>query len=717
VVNDFWYILTGGSASNDGHTTIKYVVTGIIEAAVFNAQKGSDLYATGEALLNRWEGSMHTPSGRIFNLSSYQRWLKNERISEEVKMELLMKKYNLRLMCVAYLNTSVVPTWDAMNYSRYSSLAEIKKSSDRKSNAFQTDLTTVQHVLDYCDTYAPKSVRDMHDEQVAFGDTIVFSGYQNEGPDGDIEDLFVVKNPKILRTNGRFLLSPYFVGFMSFNFGGKRQPYLDEFLRSIRNISHFRCGQNSGIAYITRQCYQDGLAVENNVYIGKVVIKLFLTVQDFLLNSCSQATGFEVSAINRICGRGYQVIDPLELSRYGRGSPIDEGRVLRSCIKNNSSIKGTIFRNDIATSLTNCISNDMRNIDHELAYVIWLYEVCTRLPSSLVGTMRETEQFVIMILEQRGVGYRANYRDHGGDSQIFAMNSLIEAIKTVYHKNAGNGTIFIEEEALSELTDVIFDMTGMVSNRSASVMITVNGEMDTLFNNEVPTNYGVQAYTTIKAATATQRSTYDYLSETHEDHTPVPLKDLLKVSYSSERSQRKFALKYDLQYDDMSSDEELQVYVTKGDTPIVIVTGPGTRKLSDLRTDMNLVFGNLKNTAKFKRIESKVQSVIAKYKGNRFVFAGHSLMGSILSEIPYPTEIINDMKLITVNKGATLGTQVYSYELALRGDLDVISLLANGTFVYKTGVIGVRTFSSLAQFLKAALKAHSLDKMSDKLMI
>lgn len=59
----------------------------------------------------------------------------------------------------------------------------------------------------------------------------------------------------------------------------------------------------------------------------------------------------------------------------------------------------------------------------------------------------------------------------------------------------------------------------------------------------------------------------------------------------------------------------------------------GTDNLADVKTDVSLAFGKLKNTDRFKRENNLVEQLKRMYKGYKITLTGHSLGSSLASEL------------------------------------------------------------------------------------
>lgn len=149
----------------------------------------------------------------------------------------------------------------------------------------------------------------------------------------------------------------------------------------------------------------------------------------------------------------------------------------------------------------------------------------------------------------------------------------------------------------------------------------------------------------------------------------------LKIGYMRDEERQAKALKqfgYVLDKS-LTNREHLTAYdpVNKKLLFVPVGTQPGSMK--DIGTDVNLAFGRLKETQRYKDDKRAFNQALAKYDEERAVLAGDSLGGTIASGIGRSRD-----RILTFNKGATIGAQTRKNEEAFRIRGDVVSGLGSG---------------------------------------
>lgn len=145
----------------------------------------------------------------------------------------------------------------------------------------------------------------------------------------------------------------------------------------------------------------------------------------------------------------------------------------------------------------------------------------------------------------------------------------------------------------------------------------------------------------------------------------------LKVSYLPTKEAKKLLQKYDYYVNENLSTPDVTVAwnpVTKK----LLVVGAGTHKLADIGTDVYLAAGKLKDTNRYKEAKHILEVAKKAYNVDSATIAGHSLFGTIASYIGSKKD-----KVITYNKGATIGQKSRPNETAYRSSGDVVSVLAS----------------------------------------
>jgi hypothetical protein len=152
----------------------------------------------------------------------------------------------------------------------------------------------------------------------------------------------------------------------------------------------------------------------------------------------------------------------------------------------------------------------------------------------------------------------------------------------------------------------------------------------------------------------------------------------LEASYKSVPDAKKVLAKYDYYVNEELSTPDIKVAwnpVTKK----LIILGAGSHKKSDIITDVYLAAGKLKNTTRYKEAEAVLKKAKEAYRVDNATIVGHSLFGTIASYIGSKKD-----KVITYNKGATIGQGSRSNETAYRSKGDLVSVLASGNKNMKT---------------------------------
>jgi hypothetical protein len=165
----------------------------------------------------------------------------------------------------------------------------------------------------------------------------------------------------------------------------------------------------------------------------------------------------------------------------------------------------------------------------------------------------------------------------------------------------------------------------------------------------------------------------------------------------------------DYEYDKKLSNRNEQVYYNKNTNKMLFnVNGTNPFSPRDIMTDVYLAFGGLKLTNRYKEAEQTLKNARNKYNPQETTLTGHSLGGSITSYLG--SKGAND-KIITLDKGATIGQKTRNIEKAYRTEADVVSLLnANSKHMttlhnnnIKTGILPID-----------ALNAHNVSNIKNE---
>ena len=134
----------------------------------------------------------------------------------------------------------------------------------------------------------------------------------------------------------------------------------------------------------------------------------------------------------------------------------------------------------------------------------------------------------------------------------------------------------------------------------------------------------------------------------------MPLHKALKLSYLDDNKKKKKLLKkYGFRLDeDLSSHNQTVAYNPGNQRMLYSVAG--THNMDDLKTDLQLAFGNLKRTKRYTEAVNTLDRAKNKYKGSKEnIITGESLGGTITSYLPYDDKT----RAFAVNSGYTIGQQ------------------------------------------------------------
>jgi hypothetical protein len=180
----------------------------------------------------------------------------------------------------------------------------------------------------------------------------------------------------------------------------------------------------------------------------------------------------------------------------------------------------------------------------------------------------------------------------------------------------------------------------------------------------------------------------------------VKLYDVLKNSYSNKKKQMDSLKKNGYNYDSMLSNHNQQVYYNPSDRKL-IVNVSGTHNWHDVGTDAYLAAGKLKDTNRYKEADLTFKEAKLKYKPIKTNVIGNSLGGTIAGYIAGKND-----KVITHNKGATIGQKMRANETHYRINGDLVSLL-NANSKHTVNL-------SNPNILKDPFHAHLVNTLKDK---
>jgi len=177
----------------------------------------------------------------------------------------------------------------------------------------------------------------------------------------------------------------------------------------------------------------------------------------------------------------------------------------------------------------------------------------------------------------------------------------------------------------------------------------------------------------------------------------VSLYSVLQNSYKPQKTLGDYVL------DESLSNGNQQVYYRPRDKKLLFSIA-GTHNLSDVGTDLYLAGGNLKSTSRYKEAQNALEKAKNKYHTDATI-VGHSLGGSVGQYIASPTD-----KVISYNKGATIGQKTRSNETAYRSPGDLVSLF--GSSGSKT--LGQGSILNMINPFSTAVSAHDTANLKDQ---
>jgi predicted alpha/beta-fold hydrolase len=138
------------------------------------------------------------------------------------------------------------------------------------------------------------------------------------------------------------------------------------------------------------------------------------------------------------------------------------------------------------------------------------------------------------------------------------------------------------------------------------------------------------------------------------------------------------------------------------------VKGTDVKSFSDLKTDVSLALGRLKNTKRYKDAKNGLEKARETLKPSHTIVAGHSLGGAISSYIASKSD-----KVYTLDKGATIGQKTRSNETAYRVKGDAASAAVAGSKIVTTlDKTNNSVLDHLVPFANT-LSAHNISQIKD----
>ena len=185
----------------------------------------------------------------------------------------------------------------------------------------------------------------------------------------------------------------------------------------------------------------------------------------------------------------------------------------------------------------------------------------------------------------------------------------------------------------------------------------------------------------------------------------VKLYDILKSFYDDNKKSILKSVGFDFipQY----SSGKLQTFYNSDDGVLIFsIKGTNPTSLADLRTDISLGLGRLKQTKRYMDADAMLKRAKAGLSPKKTIVVGFSLGGAIASGIASGSD-----KVYTFNRGATIGSKTRSNEQSYRVNGDLVSAnLSGATTIPKD--------RSLKDLISPALASHDLDQLSnDNVMI
>jgi len=376
-----------------------------------------------------------------------------------------------------------------------------------------------------------------------------------------------------------------------------------------------------------------------------------------------------------------------------------------------------VLRADIDTCIAlNNNNTNTRGWDDTLVFAILLYYHCNNIPSSMDGSIKET----IPVYNQ----LRQTYLGRQVERKVTFIELSVKVRENVLrHMMELLSNFTIDEENEGERR---YDFANMLKTLAIQAGVRTTKDMlltldyddehdDDVSEIQAADEEATDVVSSIQARSKQQEDTYQYLLSNKD--LPISLRIMINVSYSSKKAREQFAKMFGLEML-LTNNHDVHLYVRRsagGD--VMYITGPGTKSFGDVIVDINLLSDRLTRTRKYKDVSRTILALMnGAQPDTRFILVGHSLMGSILAKIPYPDKLISRMMLITVNRAATLGDKTYPYELALRADHDVVSLLVNESTAYSVKGSSLMQ-KSAPDMARTLLKAHTENSLPEDLTL
>ena len=196
----------------------------------------------------------------------------------------------------------------------------------------------------------------------------------------------------------------------------------------------------------------------------------------------------------------------------------------------------------------------------------------------------------------------------------------------------------------------------------------------------------------------------------------VPLYNVLKSSYESPLQAKEDLMKYGYKFDHRLSNKDNYIFYNPK-TKKLLHTVAGTKNKADILIDIGLALGRLKHTQRYKDSHRILREAKKHYQPENTILAAHSLGGSIIGYIGDRKD-----KVITYNKGATIGQKMRPNEIHYRQKNDIVSLF-NASHPQtveinkpekKSGLRGSNYVEQNNQIFNNPFSAHDLSNLKDK---
>lgn len=143
----------------------------------------------------------------------------------------------------------------------------------------------------------------------------------------------------------------------------------------------------------------------------------------------------------------------------------------------------------------------------------------------------------------------------------------------------------------------------------------------------------------------------------------------INASYKDHSTREKALKSEGYVYDKELSNDNQQIYYN-AEKQKVINTVAGTHNLRDVITDGYIITGGLKHTSRYREADRVLKKAKEKYSPKETTVIGHSLGGTIASDIGGAED-----KIITYNSGASFGKTIRKNETSIHTTGDPISFL------------------------------------------